>query len=180
MSQVRAKAAGLLATFREPEPLTHAVEALRAEGYSRLDALTPFPVPELPGALGLRPTRIPLAMLLGGLAGALAAIALIYYSVEIDYPINVGGRPLNSWPAYLVLAFEGGILGAALVGFFGMLAANRLPTYYHPLFNARGFTFADDDRFFLFVESGDPLFRPEATGDRLRALGAVAVETVKP
>jgi hypothetical protein len=180
MSPARANAVGLLATFREPEPLTRAVEALRAEGYSRLDALTPFPVPKLPEALGLRPTRLPLAMLIGGLAGALAALALIYYSVEIDYPINVGGRPLNSWPAYLVLAFEGGILGAALTGFFGMLAANRLPTYYHPLFNARGFTFADDDRFFLFVESADPLFSSDVTGDRLSALGATAVETVKP
>jgi hypothetical protein len=180
MSASLRRPVGLLATFREPEPLTHALEALHADGYSRLDALTPFPVPDLAGVLRLRPTRLPLAMLLGGLAGALAALALIYYSVEIDYPINVGGRPLNSWPAYLVLAFEGGILGAALTGFFGMLAGCRLPTYYHPLFNARGFTFADDDRFFLFVGCDDPRFRDVETREQLAALGAVAIEAVKP
>jgi hypothetical protein len=180
MMPARARPVGLLATFREPEPLVRAIGALRTDGYSRLDALTPFPVPDLAEALRLRPTRLPLAMLLGGLAGALAALVLIYYSVEIDYPINVGGRPLNSWPAYLVLAFEGGILGAALTGFFGMLAGNRLPTYYHPLFNARGFTFADDDRFFLFVGCDDPRFRDVETRERLAALGAAAIEVVKP
>jgi hypothetical protein len=166
--------------FREPEPLQAAVGALRADGYSRLDALTPFPVPGLPEAVGVPPTRLPLAMLLGGIAGALAALALIYYSVVVDYPINVGGRPLDSWPAYLVLAFEGGILGAALTGFFGMLAGNRLPTYYHPLFNARGFTFANDDRFFLFVGCDDPRYRDVETRERLAALGAVTIEAVRP
>jgi hypothetical protein len=180
MTPVPRQPVGLLATFREPEPLRNAVGALRADGFSRLDALTPFPVPELPAMLGLRPTRLPLAMLIGGLAGALAALALVYYSVVVDYPINVGGRPLNSWPAYLVLAFEGGILGAALAGFFGMLAGNRLPTYYHPLFNARGFTFADDDRFFLFVARDDPCYRDIETRQRLAALGALKIEVVRP
>jgi hypothetical protein len=171
---------GLLASFREPEPLRDAVVALREEGYSELDALTPFPVPGIAEAVGARPTRLPLAMLLGGILGAAGALALIYYSVEIDYPINVGGRPLNSWPAYLVIAFESGILGAAVAGFFGMLAANRLPTYYHPLFNTRSFSLASGDRFFLFVARGDARFREPETRQRLQALGAFMVESVKP
>lgn len=180
MSTPRRQPAGLLATFREPEPLRAAVAALRAEGYAHLDALTPFPVPGMAKALGLKPTRLPSAMLASGLTGVLAALALVYYSVAIDYPINVGGRPLNSWPAYLVLAFEGGILTAALAGFLAMLVGNRLPTYYHPVFNADGFTLAGDDRFFLLVERNDPLYRERETRARLEALGATAVEGVKP
>jgi hypothetical protein len=180
MMAARHRSVGLLASFREPEPLRDAIEALRDEGYSELDALTPFPVQGLAEALGTPPTRMPLAMLIGGLAGAGLALTLIYYSVELNYPINVGGRPLNSWPAYLVIAFEAGVLGAAITGFVGMLVGNRLPTYYHPLFNVPGFSLARGDRFFLFVASEDVRFRESETRGRLEGLGAVAVERVSP
>jgi hypothetical protein len=149
---------GLIGIFREPEPLVAAADELRRQGYTRLDAFTPFPVPGLEKSLGARAEWMPWIVLIGGILGALAAYALVLYSVEIDYPINVGGRPLHSWPPYAVLAFEGGILGAALAGFFGTLALCRLPAYYHPVFNAPSFSFARGDRFFLLVRCNDPRF----------------------
>jgi hypothetical protein len=180
MSAGRRNLYGLLATFREPEPLTAAAAALRQDGYTRLDAFTPFPVPDLDPIIGAEARAVPWWILAGGVLGAVAAYALILYSVEIDYPINVGGRGLNAWPAYLVLALEAGILGAALAAFVAMLALNRLPTYYHPVFNAPHFTFADDDRFFLLVRRDDPSWDEDAIDGRMRACGAVAVDRVLP
>jgi hypothetical protein len=170
---------GAMATFATPERLLAAVRDLRGRGFSRLDAFSPFPVEGLPAALGIRPTRLPYAVLAGGIAGALAAYLLILYSVEINYPINVGGRPLDSWPAYLVLAFEGGILGAALAGFVGLIRANGLQ-YYHPVFNVSDFSYGTGGRFHLLVEAADPLFRPAATRRLLAELGADHVEMVRP
>ena len=169
---------GLLGVFGEPEPLVAAAVALRAEGYVRLDAFTPYPVPELDEPLQTRERPLPWIVLAGGLLGAIAAYALILYSVEIDYPINVGGRPLDAWPAYLVLAFEGGVLGASLGGFLGMLALNRLPTYYHPIFNAPSFTFAKGDRFYLLIRHDDPRFDAASVQEILGAHHAISVEEV--
>lgn len=171
---------GLLARFSGPEALSEAARRLRERGYRRIDAFSPFPVPGLAAALGMRGTRLQWAALAGGLLGATATYALILYSVVIDYPINVGGRALNAWPAYLVLAFEGGILGAALATFFGMLVGNRLPEYHHPVFNARTFSHAAGGGFFLLVEAADPRFRAEETQALLAALGAEHVEEVAP
>jgi hypothetical protein len=175
------EAYGLLGAWREPEPLVAAARALRAHGLSHLDALTPFPVPEVDDALGMRKDdRLLWIVLAGGILGAVAAYALILYSVEIDYRVNVGGRPLNAWPAYLVLAFEGGVLGASLAAFVGMLALNGLPTFYHSVFNARSFTFARDDRFYLLVRADDPQFRAATVRSLLDTHGAVTVEEVPP
>lgn len=171
---------GLIGVYREPEPLVAAARELRRRGYSRLDGFTPFPVTDLEDVLGVRAARLPWIVLAGGLAGALAAYFLILYSVEIDYPVNVGGRPLNAWPAYVVIAFEGGMLGAALAGFVGMLALNRLPTYYHPVFNAPSFTFAKGDRFYLLVQRSDPKFHDAELRDLLRSAGAWRIEEVAP
>jgi ActD protein len=171
---------GLLAVYREPEPLVAAAAELKRRGQADLDAFTPFPVADLDDVLGADSSALPWIVLAGGILGALAAYLLVLYSVEIDYPINVGGRPLNAWPAYLVLAFEGGILGAALAGFVGMLALNRLPTYYHPVFNASIFTFAKGDRFYLLVR--DEGRGPDETVVRevLDGYGAIAIEEVAP
>lgn len=171
---------GVLGVFREPEPLTRAAEELARRGYSQLDALTPYPVPELDPILHTSAGRLPGITLASGLLGALAAYALILYSTEIDYPINVGGRALNAWPAYLVIAFEAGILGAALAAFFGMLVLNRLPTYYHPVFNAESFSLAKGDRFCLLVRRDDPKFRAAAIRRIFRSNGAIAIERVEP
>jgi hypothetical protein len=169
---------GVLAAFCEPEPLTAAAADLRRQGFAELDAFTPYPVPELDDILGATAGPLPWIVLAGGVFGAAAAYGLILYSVLIDYPINVGGRPLDAWPAFLVLAFEGGILGAALAAFIGMLALNRLPTYHHPVFDAASFTFARDDRFYLLVRGGDPRFAEPSLAEHLRAAGAVSVETI--
>jgi hypothetical protein len=170
---------GVIGVFDEPEPLVAAVEELRRQGYSKLDAFTPFPVPELAAPLDARAGAIPWIVLAGGIVGAIAAYALILYSVEIDYPLNVGGRPLNSWPAYTVLAFEGGILGAAVAGFIGVLALCRLPMYYHPVFNAPSFSLASGARFFLLVRRDDPNFEA-ASVDRILKRHDGRVERAEP
>ena len=167
---------GVIAYFADAGTLSEAARAMRGKGYSRLDAFSPYPVEGLADILGMRPTRMGRVILAGAILGALAAYALVLYSVEVDYPVNVGGRPLHSWPAFVVIAFECGILGAALAGFVGMLAANRLPQYYHPVFGAPGFTFAHGGRFCLLVEAADPRFRKGVTKRQLRGLGATEIE----
>ena len=170
---------GIMGTFPTPEELLSAARDLRGKGFSRMDAFSPYPIEGLPDVLGKKPTRLPYVVLAGGLLGAAAAYLLILYSVEINYPINVGGRPLHSWPPFLVLAFEAGILGAALAGFVGLLWANGLQ-YYHPVFNVSDFSYGTGGRFHLLIESADPLFRPNATEELLAELGAAHVELVRP
>jgi Protein of unknown function (DUF3341)/Cytochrome C oxidase, cbb3-type, subunit III len=145
----------LMAAFARPEALSAAAEDLAGTGIENMDAFTPFPVHGLARTLGMRPSRLPQVMLAGGIAGAVGVYALILYSVAVDYPINVGGRGLNAWPAYLVLSFEAGILGAALAGFFGLLHANRLPEYHHPVFDVPHFGFAQGGDFWLLVPVPD-------------------------
>lgn len=172
---------GLLATYDEPERLKEAAGRMRDLGYRRLEAFSPFAVEGIDEALGRsKRTHLPLAMLVGGIIGAVTTYGLILWSVLVDYPVDVGGRPLNAWPPFTVLAFEGGILGAALTGFFGLLWANGLPLYYHPVFNAPSFTYARGGRFWLLVESADPGFDPERTRRDLEATGPAAVEEVMP
>ena len=170
---------GLVAVFADPEALVEAARHMRERGYRRMDAFSPFPVKELDGILGIQKTRLPWVVLAGGIAGAALVYALIWYSVEIDYPINVGGRPLHSWPPFVVIAFEAGILGAAAAGFLGMLAANRLPRYHHPVFNAESFTYARGGRFYLLIEADDPKYRKGVTKGQLTRLGADTVEEVE-
>lgn len=167
---------GLVAYFDDAEALTDAARGMRDKGYRQLDAFSPYPIHGLAGILGMGRTRMPWLVLAGGIFGVVGAYALILYSVEIDYPINVGGRPLNSWPAYVVIAFEVGILCAALAGFIGLLAANGLPEYYHPAFSAPGFTYAHGGVFCLLVEASDPKFRTGITKRQLTSLGATRIE----
>lgn len=167
--------ATLMAAFDGAPALLAAARSLRRDGHVVCDAFTPFPVDGLAQELGMRPTRLPWAMLAGGVAGGVFVYGLIFYSVAVDYPINVGGRGLNAWPAYLVLAFEGGILGAALVGVAGLFAANGLPRYHHPVFGTPGFTFAEGGGFWVLVEAGEAAPQLRA---RLKELGATRVEQV--
>jgi hypothetical protein len=169
---------GVIAAFAEPEALLDATRKMRERGYSRMDAFSPFEVEGLADVLAIPKTRLPWVVLAGGIAGAVLIYALILYSVEINYPVNVGGRPLNSWPPFVVIAFEAGILGAALAGFFGLLAANGFPEYYHPAFNAQGFTYASGGKFYLLVEAADPKYRKGVTKGQLTRLGAESVEEV--
>jgi hypothetical protein len=170
---------GVIAAFPDAERLADAAHAMRERGYERMDAYSPYPVEGLAGILGMQKTRLPWIVLAGAVMGGVFAYGLILYSVEIDYPLNVGGRPLHSWPAYTIIAFEAAILGAAVAGFIGMIVANSLPRYYHPVFNADIFSFAKGGGFYLLVETADPHFGKDATKAQLRRLGAAAVAEVK-
>jgi hypothetical protein len=169
---------GLLAEFTAPPPLVKAVEEVRKTGYRKLDAFSPYPVDDLTEALGFHYTRVPLITLLGGLAGGLSGYGLQYWISAVEYPINVGGRPLHSWPAFIPVTFELAILGAALAAVLGMLALNGLPMPYHPLFHVPKFALASRDRFFLLIESRDPLFDAVRTRQLLESLGSRAVYDV--
>lgn len=169
---------GLMAEFDNPTALVEAANAARLAGYRRMDAYTPIPIEELSEALGLRRTRLPLIVLLGGIAGGLGGYALEWWASTIAYPMNIGGRPFHSWPQFIPVTFETTVLGAALAAFVGMWALNRLPQPYHPVFNVPAFARASSDRFFLCIESGDPRFERDATWRFLESLRPVGVSEV--
>jgi Protein of unknown function (DUF3341) len=154
---------GLLAEFSDPTELVTAVRRAYEEGYRQMDAYSPFPVEGLAEALGFHRTRVPLLVLIGGLIGCMGGYFLQYYIAAIHYPINIGGRPLNSWPAFIPITFELTVLVAALSAVLGLLALNGLPMPYHPVFNVPRFALATRDRFFLCIEALDPLFDREGT-----------------
>lgn len=169
---------GYLAEFADAPTLLAAVRQLRLEGYRRIEAYSPYPVEGLAAALGPVRDRIPLLMLLGGLGGGIGTLALEYYSAVIDYPIDVGGRPDASWPAFIPAALEMTLLGAAVFGFVGMLRANGLPRLRHPLFELQRFEAASRDGFFVVVCADDPNFELQRVWKDLHALHAVHVEQV--
>lgn len=169
---------GLLAEFENAEQLVRATRRSREAGYQRIDAYSPFPVDGLPEALGLTRTSLSWIVLLGGIVGALAGFGLQYYVAVIAVPLNVGGKPLNSWPSFIPITFETTILGAALAGVVGLLLLNRLPMPYHSLFNVNNFARATQDGFFLCIETSDPQFDLQKTREFLRSLQAREVYDV--
>ena len=169
---------GLLGEFDDPDRIVEAVRRLRAAGYRRLDAYSPYPVENLAEALGHRFNLVPLLTLGGGVSGGAIGYLLQYWVSAIHYPINVGGRPLNSWPSFIPITFELAILFAALAAGLGMLALNRLPQPYHPVFNVPAFVRASQDRFFLLVEARDSRFDAHDTALMLVGLGALRVHHV--
>ena len=169
---------GLMAEFETPGALVAAAEKARLAGYRKLDAYSPIPIEELNEALALPRTRLPKLVFIGGLLGSIAGFALQYFSAAIAYPMNIGGRPFNSWPQFVPVMFETTVLGAALTCFIGMWALNRLPQPYHPVFNVPAFARASTDRFFLVIETIDPAFRPDETRKFLEGLHPVGVSEV--
>jgi hypothetical protein len=171
---------GLMAEFASPADLVEAAERARAAGYRRMDAFTPFPMERLSEALGHRASRVPMLVLVGGIIGALAGYGLQYWISAVTYPLNVGGRPYNSWPAFIPVTFELTILIAGIFAVFGMLALNGLPTPYHPVFNVERFALASRDRYFLCIEAKDPKFDEAATRAFLAGLRPSGVFDVEP
>jgi hypothetical protein len=169
---------GVMAEFDRSERLLAAVRAARAQGYTRLDAYTPYPIEELQHALGLRRSALPWLVLGGGIAGGLGGFLLQLWVSTSAYPLNVGGRPYNSWPAFLPVAFECTILLAAVTAVFGMLALNGLPMPHHPVFNVRRFALASRDRYFLCIEAKDPKFDAAGTAAFLWTLEPTHVAEV--
>lgn len=171
---------GVMAEFDAPGALLEAVDRARAAGYTRMEAYTPFPVHGLSEALGRRPTRLPWIVLAGGLAGACFGFGLQYWVNVVAYPLNIGGRPANSWPSFIPITFECTILFAAVTAVVSMLALNRLPLPYHPVFNVKEFERCSQDRFFLCIEAGDPAFDRERVRRFLEELQPLSVAEVRP
>src|SRR5204863_7097381 len=149
---------GLMAEFEHPNQLVAAAHRAHAAGYRRMDAYSPLPIEELHEAMGFHHTKLPLIVLIGGLVGCLGGYLLQFWVSTMAYPLNVGGKPLDSWPAFIPVTFECTILGAALSAVFGMLALNGLPLPYNPVINVARFARASRNRFFLCIEARDKKF----------------------
>ena len=162
---------GLMVEFSTPDQLMQAAERAHAEGYQRMDAYSPFPIEGLAEATGFRRNLLPLVVLIGGIIGGSGGFFMQWFANVIHYPLNIGGRPHNSWPSFIIITFELTILCAAVAAVFGMLAMNGLPTPYHPVFNVPRFVMASTDRFFLAIEARDKKFDLQATKRFLEGLG---------
>jgi hypothetical protein len=169
---------GLLAEFGGHTALETAARAARRDGYVRLEAYSPYPLESVADAVGHRRTRIGWAVLAGGLLGAASGYVLQYYLMAVDYPINVGGRPLHSWPAFIPVTFELMVLFAAVGGVVALFLRLGLPRPHHPVFGVPPFERATQDAFFLGIEAADPRFSPDRTAALLHRLGARAVHEV--
>lgn len=175
MSTDRAALHGLMAEFDSAAALLAAVRRVREAGYRRIDAYSPFPIEELAEALEFHDSRVRVIILIGGIVGAVTGYLMQWWMAAVDYPINVGGRPYNSWQAFIPIIFELMVLFAAISGLVGMLALNGLPMPYHPVFNVLAFDRATRDRFFLCVQARDPRFDLEATRRFLESLQPIGV-----
>lgn len=169
---------GVMAEFDTPGALVKAAKQAREKGYRKLDAYSPYPIEELNEALHLHRNKLPLLVLIGGILGGLTGYLLQYYVTVWYFPINIGGRPLHSWPSYIVITFELTVLFASATAFFGTLALNGLPAPYHPVFNVPRFALASRDRFFLCIEAADPMFDRRTTPAFLESLDAREVSEV--
>jgi len=179
--------ASLLAEFDSVDALLAAAEAIRAKGYTRFEAFSPFAVKGLDKAMGARPTRLPWIVLMLGLSGMVGGLAMMWWTNATDlavpsflrgYPFITSGKPVFSLPANIPVVFEITVLLSAFGAFFGMLAMNGLPRLHNPLFEIERFRRVTADRFFVVIDSADAAFEPGPTADLLQSLGALSVEQV--
>ena len=170
---------GVMAEFDNPSDLVAAARRVYSLGYRRINGYSPYPIEELSEAIGFTHTSLPLIVFIGGLVGAIGGFMMQFYIATIDYPINVGGKPTNSWPAFIPITFEMTVLCAAFSAVLGMLVLNKLPQPYHPVFNVPNFVMATRDRFFLAVEANDPKFNHTEVVELLKSLNAVEVNDVE-
>jgi hypothetical protein len=169
---------GLLAEFATPQDLVRAAAAVRDAGYTNWDAHTPFPVHGLDDAMGVRPTRLPYLVLGAGIVGCTSGLIMQWWMNAVDYPLIISGKPFNSLPANIPVAFELTVLLASLTAFIGMLALNALPRFHHPLFANAAFRRVTTDRFFLVIEAKDPRFDRVTTEELLMEEHAMRVVPV--
>jgi hypothetical protein len=171
---------GLMAEFADATSLVDAARRTHAEGYRKVDAYSPYPIHELFDALDLKDNTISLLTLLGGITGCVAGFGLCYWVSVIAYPLNVGGRPMNSWPSFIPVTFEVTILLASLTCVVGLILLNGLPMPYHPVFNVKRFAErASQDGLFLAIEADDPKFDLSNTRAFLQGLGAREVNEIE-
>jgi len=169
---------GVMAEFDSAQAVVDASRLVMAEGFTKVEAYTPVPVEELNDIIHKKRTRLSVLVLIGGIAGMMTGFGLQYWAAVIEYPMNVGGRPYASWPAFIIPSYELTILFAALAAAGGMIALNGLPQPYHPVFNAPRFSLASSDKFFLVIESVDPKFEITTTSRFLEGTGAKGVYEV--
>jgi hypothetical protein len=170
---------GVMASFPDGDALLAAAEKARDAGYAKMDAYSPYPIEGITEALGAPHTKLSLLVLLGALSGGIGGFLMQAWMEAIDYPKNVGGRPLISWPAFIPATFEMTILIGSFTAVIGMLALNGLPKPYHPVFNVPQFRTASRDGFFLCIESTDPKFDLEGTKGFLETLNPMGVYEVE-
>ena len=170
---------GLLAEFEDPQALTVAATRTYAEGYRKTDAYSPFPIEHVWEAMGVHDRPVSFFVLCGGIVGMIAGFGLCYWVSTIAYPLNIGGRPMNSWPSFIPVTFELTILIASFAAVISMIALNGLPMPYHPVFNVPSFARASQDKFFLAIEATDPKFDRTRTFEFLKSLGALEVNEVE-
>lgn len=169
---------GIMAEFDTATDIVAAAHRTSLAGYTKIDAYSPFPIEELAEAIGFHKNGVPLVTLVGGILGMCGGFMLQWWINTISYPVNIGGRPPNSWPAFIPVTFEMTILFAGLSAVFGMLVLNGLPMPYHPVFNVPRFELVTRDKFFLVIFSSDPKYDPLATRAFLQSLGARSVSEV--
>ena len=169
---------GLMAEFDTASDLVAAAHHTHQAGYQKIDAYSPFPIEELAEAIGFHKNGVPLVVLVGGLLGGLSGYLMQYWIATSSYPVNVGGRPYHSWPAFIIVTFEMTILFGGIAAVFGMLALNGLPMPYHPVFNVPRFALASKDRFFLIIFSTDPKYDAVATRGFLQSLDPRSISEV--
>jgi Protein of unknown function (DUF3341) len=178
MSEASQKLHGVVAEFETPEELLEAALKTTSAGYTRAEAYTPFPIDGLADALNFHHTPIAAMACIAGILGGLTGFGMCWYANVLNYPLNIGGRPHNSWPAWIPITFELTVLFAALTAAIGMLYLNGLPRLHHPIFNTPNFNRATHDRFFLCIEATDPQFDPPAVHEFLKSLHPLAIEEV--
>ena len=169
---------GLMAEFDSVDSVIAAAHRVHAAGYRKIDAYSPFPLEELSEAIGFEKNGVALVCLIGGLLGGSAAYILQWWINTISYPVNIGGRPLHSWPSFIIVTFEMTILFSGLSAVFGMLALNGLPMPYHPVFNVPQFDAASRDKFFIVIFASDRNYDPVGTRQFLEGLSPISVAEV--
>lgn len=169
---------GVMAEFSTPEEAAKAALVARDKGFTHLDAYGPFASPELAQAIGFREKKMARCVLGGGIIGGLGGYAFVYYATVLAYPHNIGGRPFNSWPSFIPIAFETTVLGACVTGIISLFILSGLPRLSHPVFSAKNFVRATNDHFFLCLLAGEEDFSPDKARDLLQSQLPLSISTL--